>query len=58
MTHGYFLLKKTTRSVTKITKMFHERALFYHDYAALEQVQITHYLSMLNTGITEFVENN
>ena len=42
-------------SVMEITKMFTQRALFYPEYAALEQVQITWYLSILKTEIREFV---
>lgn len=51
----YLSLKKTTESVTEITKMFIERDLFCLEYASSEQVQMSRYLSMLKTDIREFV---
>lgn len=37
----YLSLKKTTDSATKITKMFSDIALFYPEYVASEQVQMS-----------------
>lgn len=55
LAHEYLPLKKTTKLVTEIAEIFIERALFCHEYAALEKVQMSCYLSMLKTGIHEFV---
>lgn len=41
--------------MTEITKIFIERALFFLEYAASEQVLMYCYLSMLKTDIHEFV---
>lgn len=43
------------RSVTEITMMFTERALFYPEYATSKQVQMYRYLSMIKTKIHEFL---
>lgn len=43
----YFFLKKKTYFMTKFTKMFTERVLFYPGYATSKQVQMTYYSSML-----------
>ena len=51
----YMDLRQRTESMTEITKMFTERAMFYPEFTASEQAQITCYLSMLKTGISKFV---
>lgn len=33
----YLLLQQTTETVTKIVRVFHDRALFYHNYTSNEQ---------------------
>ena len=48
-------MRQTTEKVTEITKMFTKRALFYPEFVALEQAQMTRYLSMLKTDIRQFV---
>lgn len=37
------------------TKMFTDRAIFWPEYASLEQVQMSQYLSMINMKIQEFI---
>ena len=39
LAHEYLSLKKTTKLVTEIAEIFIKRALFCHEYAALEKVQ-------------------
>lgn len=51
LTHEYLSLKLTIESVMEIIKMFTERALFFLEYAASKQVQMSRYLSMLKTKI-------
>ena len=41
--------------MTEITKMFTERPLFFPEFAASEQPQMTQYLSILKTDIRQFV---
>ena len=43
-------LRQVTESVTEITYMFTERAMFCPKFAS-EQAQMTRYMTMLNTGI-------
>ena len=51
----YLDLRQTIESVTEITKMFIERALFCLEFAASEQAYMTWYLSKLKTDIRKFV---
>lgn len=51
----YLSLKQTTESVPKITKMFVEKALSYHEYATFKKVQMSWYLSMLKRDIMKFM---
>ena len=44
-----------TESVTEITKMFKERAIFCPGFIASEQAQMTWYLSLIKTDIWQFV---
>ena len=43
-------MRQEGESVTEITRMFRERAMFCLEFAS-ELTQMTHYLSMLNTDI-------
>ena len=43
-------LRQDSESMTKITRMFTEKAMFCPEFA-LEQAQITRYMSMLKTDI-------
>ena len=47
--------RQGTESVTNITKMFMERAMFLPKFAASEQGQMTQYLSRLTTDIRQFM---
>ena len=46
----FLSLRQDGESVTKITRMFTERAMFCPEFAS-EQSQMTRYLSMLKTDI-------
>ena len=54
----YLTLKQGTESVTVITKMFHERALFFPELVSTEQARMSRYLSILRRDIREFVANS
>lgn len=41
--------------MTKITKVFQERALFYPEYVVSERAQMSQYLNMLRKEIREFM---
>ena len=41
-----------------ITRMFHERALFFPEHMATEQARMSRYLSILRRDIREFVVNS
>ena len=47
-------LRHDRETVTEITHMFTERAMFCPEFAS-EQAQMTRYLSMLKTDIRQFV---
>ena len=51
MAQEYLDLRQATETVMEITKMFTKRAMLCPQFAAYEQAQMTHYLSMLNTEI-------
>ncbi|XP_052626750.1 uncharacterized protein LOC111890364 [Lactuca sativa] len=51
----YLDLRQGSETVTEITKMFMERAMFHPEFAASKQAQMTRYLSMLKTEIRQFV---
>ena len=51
----YLDLRQGTESVTEITKMFTEKALFCPKFVASEQAQMTQYLSMIKRDIQQFV---
>ena len=50
--------KQKTDSVTEITRMLHERALFCPEHVSIEQARVSRYLSTLRRDIREFVENS
>ena len=50
----FLSLRQDGESVTEITRMFTERAMFWPEFAS-EQSQMTRYLSMLKTDIRQFV---
>ena len=50
----FFELKQDLESVTEITRMFIERAMFCPEFAS-EQAQMPRYSSMLKGGIRQFV---
>ena len=53
---GEFLtLKQGTESVTVITRMFHERAMFCPEHVSSEQARMSRYLSILRRDIRKFV---
>ena len=54
----FLSLKQGTESVTVITRMFHERALFCPEHVSTEQARVSRYLSILRRDIMEFVENS
>ena len=43
--------------MTKITRMFHERALFFPEHVSTEHVHVNWYLSILRRNICEFMVN-
>lgn len=47
----YLSLKKMTKSVMKITKMFTERSFFCSEYTTLEKIHMSQYLNMLKIKI-------
>ena len=51
-------LKQGTESVTVITRMFHERALFFPEHVSTEQAHMSRYLSISRRDIYEFVANS
>ena len=51
----YLDLRQGNKSVTEITKMYIEKAMFFTNFGASEQAQMTRYLSMLKTDIWQFV---
>ena len=54
----YLLLRQTTKTVTEITRMFHDSSMFCLEYASTKQERMTRYLSMLKKDIREFVTNS
>ena len=58
LAHGFQSLKQKTESVTVITRMFHNRALFCPKHVATEQECMSRYLSILRRDIREFVVNS
>ena len=51
----YLDLREGSETVTKITKMFTKSVMFYPEFVASEQAQMTRYLSMLKMEIRQFV---
>ena len=58
MAHEFLSLKQKTKSVTKITMMFHERVLFCLEHMSIEQARMSRYLSILRRDIREFLTNS
>ncbi|XP_042757760.2 uncharacterized protein LOC122197614 isoform X2 [Lactuca sativa] len=54
----FLTLKQGTESVTAITRMFHERAMFCPENVSTEQARMSRYLSILRRDIHEFVANS
>ena len=54
----FLTLKQGTKSVTVITRMFHERAMFCPEHVSTEQACMSRYLSILRRDIREFVANS
>ena len=54
----FLTLKQGTESVTAITRMFHERAMFCPEHVSTEQARMSRYLSILRRDIREFAANS
>ena len=54
----FLTLKQGTESVTVITRMFHERAMFCPEHVSIEQARMSRYLNILRRDIREFVTNS
>ena len=54
LSQEFLKLEQDSDSVTEITKMFTERAMFCPEFAS-EQVRMSRYLSMLKRDIKQFV---
>ena len=54
----FLTLKQGTESVTMMTMMFHERAMFYPEHVSSDQACMSRYLSILRRDIREFVANS
>lgn len=53
----YLSLRKTIEMVTEITRMFHERGLFFPEQVSTEQDRVSRYLVILRRDICDFVAN-
>lgn len=51
LAHEFLSLKQKTEMVTNITRMFHERALFFHEWVSIVQALVTLYLSISRRDI-------
>ena len=51
----FLSLKQKTETVTKIIRMFHKRALFFHEHVSSEKAHVSQYLSILRRDIRKFV---
>ena len=58
MAQEFLSLKKNTETMTAISRMFHERALFCHEHMSMEQACMSRYLSILRRDIREFLMNS
>ena len=58
LAHEFLSLKQGTESVTMITRMFHDMALFFPEHVSSEQARMSRYLNILRTDIREFVANS
>ena len=58
MAQEFLSLKQKTETVTEITIMFHERALFCPGHVSTEQARVSRYLTILRRDIWEFVANS
>ena len=58
MAQEFLTLNQGTESVTTITRMFHERAMFCPEHVSSEQARMSCYLSVLRRDIREFVANS
>ena len=54
----FLSFKQGTESVTVITRMFHERVLFFPEHVSTKQARMSRYLSILRKEIREFVANS
>ncbi|XP_052621371.1 uncharacterized protein LOC122195016 [Lactuca sativa] len=54
----FLTLKQGTESVTTITRMFHERAMFCPEHVSTEKARMSRYLSILRRDIREFAANS
>ena len=54
----FLSLKQKTKTVTEISRMFHERELFCPEHVSTEQARVIHSLSLLRRDIREFVANS
>ena len=54
----FLSLKQKTENVTEITRMFHERTLFFPKHVSTEQACVSRYLSILRRDIWEFLANS
>ena len=54
----FLTLKQGIESVTVITRMFHEWALFCPEHVSSEQARMSQYLSVLRRDIQDFVANS
>lgn len=55
MTYEFLALEQTTEMVCEIIAKFRERELFCPQYAASEEMRVTHYHNMLRKEIWEHV---
>jgi len=54
----FMSLKQRTESVTEISTMFHEMAMFCSEHVSTEQARVIRFLSILGRDIREFVANS
>ena len=58
MSQEFMSLRQKTKSVTEISRMFHEKAMFCPEHVSIEQACMSRYLSILRRDIREFVANS
>ena len=54
----FLSFNQKTETVTEISRMFHERALFCPEHMSTEQAHVSRYLSILRRDIREFIVNS